>query len=167
MCLWCDASCFLFSWERAAMLVTKWHVVHAFRCSMKNCGTTVQNALRAVEGVTFAEVNFENHTATVRGSVNVETLVSLVNLILCVFSQSATFSQTPFQFTYLVLPRWMLLNALGLAPLWLLLAWVTRGRVWWCSLWEGCLGILFLSDLIVSSAHMSLSCSFSHFYFFF
>lgn len=32
---------------------------------MKNCGTTVQNALRGVPGVDRAEVSFEEHLARV------------------------------------------------------------------------------------------------------
>ena len=51
---------------------------NAFRCSMKNCGTTVQNALRAVEGVTFAEVNFEERLARVRGAVSADVLIEAV-----------------------------------------------------------------------------------------
>ena len=51
------------------------------RTSMKNCGNTVQNALRAVPGVTNAEVSFDLSSARVVGSASVEALVDAVDTV--------------------------------------------------------------------------------------
>jgi P-type Cu+ transporter len=49
--------------------------------SMKNCGTTVQNALRAVPGVQRAEVSFEEKTARVWGTAHTSALVDAVEAV--------------------------------------------------------------------------------------
>lgn len=54
-------------------------------CSMKNCGTTVQNALRGVPGVERAEVSFEEHLARVwvreEGGASVEECIDAVEAV--------------------------------------------------------------------------------------
>src|SRR3989344_1642179 len=46
--------------------------------SCAGCVATVENALKNVPGVTEAAVNFAEHTATVRGSVDAKALVAAV-----------------------------------------------------------------------------------------
>jgi Cu+-exporting ATPase len=46
--------------------------------SCAGCVTTVENALRGVPGVNEASVNFAEHTATVTGDVDPQTLVQAV-----------------------------------------------------------------------------------------
>ena len=49
---------------------------------MKNCGTTVQNALRTVPGVVSADVSFETHSATiVPGTASVADLIDAVECV--------------------------------------------------------------------------------------
>lgn len=50
--------------------------INGLRCA--GCVSTVEKALRAVPGVTEASVNFAQHTATVKGSANTQTLISAV-----------------------------------------------------------------------------------------
>ena len=45
---------------------------------MKNCGTTVQNALQTVPGVDTAQVFFEERLAHVRGAVSADVLIEAV-----------------------------------------------------------------------------------------
>jgi P-type Cu+ transporter len=48
---------------------------------MKNCASTVQNALRAVRGVTKAEVSFEEKRARVWGTATPEELIEAVDTV--------------------------------------------------------------------------------------
>ncbi|KAJ0412924.1 hypothetical protein ATCC90586_002554 [Pythium insidiosum] len=59
-------------------------LVEGMMCQ-KNCGTTVQNALKSVDGVASAEVSFEKRKATVtlthEGSTTLEELVDMVDIV--------------------------------------------------------------------------------------
>ncbi|TMW62489.1 hypothetical protein Poli38472_005107 [Pythium oligandrum] len=48
---------------------------------MKNCGTTVENALLAVPGVSNAMVDFDERSAYVTGVVSIETLIQAVEAV--------------------------------------------------------------------------------------
>lgn len=50
--------------------------INGLRCA--GCASTVEKALRAVPGITEANVNFAQHTATVKGSVSTKALIAAV-----------------------------------------------------------------------------------------
>jgi Cu+-exporting ATPase len=52
--------------------------INGLRCA--GCASTVEKALRAVPGVTEASVNFAQHTATIKGSVNAKALIAAVTI---------------------------------------------------------------------------------------
>ena len=54
--------------------------IDGMKC-MKNCGTTVENALRSVDGVTMAKVHFKERQAVVVGNVEVDDLVEAVECV--------------------------------------------------------------------------------------
>lgn len=54
--------------------------VDGMKC-MKNCGTTVENALRSVEGVTFAKVHFKERQAIVVAHARIEDLIEAVECV--------------------------------------------------------------------------------------
>lgn len=54
--------------------------VDGMKC-MKNCGTTVENALRSVEGVTYAKVDFKEKQAIVVAHAQIEDLIEAVECV--------------------------------------------------------------------------------------